>query len=30
MTILEKKEKQKFFFKNMGGKSKLDYQLAQY
>jgi hypothetical protein len=30
MTILEKKEKQKKNLKNMGGKSKLDYQLAQY
>jgi hypothetical protein len=27
---LEKKEKQKKFKKNMGGKSKLDYQLVQY
>jgi len=30
MTILEKKEKQKKNLKNMGGKPKLDYQLAQY
>jgi hypothetical protein len=30
MTILEKKEKQNLKKKNMGGKPKLDYQLAQY